>query len=199
MSHGVYGREVLAPLLVADVDDALRSEEHPVASVAGGHHAVEHVHAAVYRLEDVHWSSHPHQITGFVLWKYAVHDFYHLVHHRGGKTADGIAVRTELLHELRRSGPQVGIGAPLYDGEERLSVVVFRRSGGIAFEAAFQPALGEKQRFCRIVVRRVAGGAFVECHHDIGSDRTFYIHDFFRRENMLAAIDMRTEFSTFFP
>ena len=114
------GEKSASPLLVADVDHPFGREELPVAAVARGHHAVEHVHAAVYRLEDVHRSSHPHQITGFVLWKYAVHDFYHLVHHRGGfsdgEAADGIAVRTELLHELRRSGPQVGIGAPLYDG-----------------------------------------------------------------------------------
>ena len=77
-------------------------------------------------------------------------------------------------------------------------MVVFRRSGGIAFEAAFQPALGEKQRFCRIVARRVAGGAFVECHHDIGSDGALGVDDVFGGEEVARAVDMGAETAPLF-
>lgn len=65
-------------------------------------------------------------------------------------------------------------------------MVVFRRSGGTpAFEAAFQPALGEKQRLhSRAASRRV----LVECHHDIGSDGALGVDDVFGGEEVARAV-----------
>ena len=44
-ASGVYRRKVVFPFLVAHVQHAFPSENHAIATVACGHHAVEHIHA----------------------------------------------------------------------------------------------------------------------------------------------------------
>ena len=71
-------------------------EEEPVASVAGGHDAVEHVDTSLNGFEDVGRGADAHEVTGLVFGKDAVDEFNHLVHHIGGLThgeaADGVAL-----------------------------------------------------------------------------------------------------------
>ena len=194
-------RKVVPPLHVADIDDALRSEQHAVAPVARRHHAVEHVDSPLDALQQIGRRAHAHQVAGFVAGQQAVEQPDHLVHHRSrfahGQSPDRIAVGVELPDELGRAGPQIGISAPLHDREQRLIMTVFRLRLPIAVEAPLEPATGQIERAGRIVVRRVARRTLVERHHDVGPDRTLDIDHSLGREQMLRPVDMRAEAAAF--
>ena len=70
---GLNRREIHFPFLVAHIDDTVFGEEHPITSVTGGHHAVEHIDTAFNAFQDVYRSSHTHQIARFVFGKYLIH------------------------------------------------------------------------------------------------------------------------------
>ena len=99
-------REIIGPLAVAHVHDAVAGEEHAVATVAGRHHAVHHINAAVNRLKYIGRSAYAHQITRTVCGQNVIDHLDHLIHHLGrlayGKTADGISVGSEIGHDSRR-------------------------------------------------------------------------------------------------
>ncbi len=99
----VDGGEVVGPFLVAHVHDAVGGEEHAVAPVARRHHAVHHVHSAVYGLKDVGRGAYAHQIARTVGGEYFVDHLYHVIHHLGrfsyGQAADGVAVSSEVGDE----------------------------------------------------------------------------------------------------
>ena len=63
----------------------------------------------------------------------------------------------------------------------------------VAVEAAFEPALGERQRLGGVVARRVARRALVEGHHDVGADGALGVDDALGGEQVLRAVDVRAE------
>jgi hypothetical protein len=72
VAHGtvnafVEGGEVPFPFFIVDVDDAPGGEEHGVAAVAGGHYAVEHIHAEGNAFEYVPGGAYAHEVAGPVL------------------------------------------------------------------------------------------------------------------------------------
>ncbi len=109
-----------------------------VARVAGRHHAIEHVHAARDRFDQVLRPAHAHQVAGAVFWQLRACVFEHCVAFGLGLTdrqaTDRIAVKTNRFQSLRRLGPQVVVHTALDDAEQR-RVVAFMRT-----LAAFGPA-----------------------------------------------------------
>ena len=198
-ARGVDGGEVVLPFLVAHVHRALVGEEVGVATVTGGHHAVEHVDAALDCLQDVLGGAHAHQVAGAVLGKDAVHHFDHLIHHlRGladGKTADGVTVGSFVGGMQGGIGAKVLVSAALHDGKQALAVAVERCGLFHATHATVEPALGEAKALFRITVVAVARGAFIERHYDVGSDDTLRVYHVLRGEDVLGAVDVGAEFT----
>ena len=194
-------RKIVAPLLVADIDDPLAGKQHPVASVARRHHAIEHIHAALDRFEQVYRRSDSHQVTRPVDRQDSVHQFDHFVHYRrrlaDGQSPDRIPVGVELLHEFGGTRPQIRIGTSLHDRKKRLAVTVLRPRRGIPLETTFEPPAGQIQRFGRIIVRSVPGRTFIERHHDIGPDTPLHVHHALRRKQVFRPVDVRTETAPF--
>ena len=58
--------------------------------------------------------------------------------------------------------------------------------------------MSESKRFLGILVGRIPRRALVKRHHDVGSDGALNIHYLFGRKDVLAPIDVRSEFSPFF-
>ena len=71
-------------LLIFDVDDAFPGIEMPMPAVAGRHHAVEEIHAAVHRLDDVPRRSDAHEIARLILRHIFLNRRNGIVHFRGG-------------------------------------------------------------------------------------------------------------------
>ena len=124
----LQGSEIVGPLLVAHVHDAMAGEEHAVAAVARRHHTVHHIHATVNGLKDVGRRAHTHQVAGTVLRQDVVDDLDHLIHHLGGfahgQAANGVAVGTQVGDKLAGFLSQVFIDATLHDGEIGLAVTI---------------------------------------------------------------------------
>ncbi len=186
--RGRSGEKSSSHFLLRILIVAFRREELPVAAVARRHHAVEHIHAPLDAFEDIHRRADPHQVAGTVFGQYGVDHLDHLVHHLGrfayGQSADGIAVGVVLLDVFGCPRPQVGIGAALYDGEQRLVMAVFGLGLAVTVETTVEPALGQSERLGGIIARRVARRALVEGHHDVGADRTLGVDHAFGREEV---------------
>ena len=78
-------------------------------------------------------------------------------------------------------------------GEQRLIVAVFGCGLVIAVEAAVEPTLGEVERLGGVFAQGRRPGALVEGHHDVGADRAFGIDNAFGGEEVLRAVDVRSE------
>jgi len=198
---GVDGREVRGPFGVAHIQGALAGEEHGVAAIAAGHHAVELIDAEGDGLEDVLGGTDTHEVAGAVGGEDAVDELYHLVHHLGrfahGQAANGIALGIlggDVLGALRA---QVAVGATLHDGVEGLVVAVAGLCLAEALHAAIEPVMGEGEALAGIVVGRRAWGTFVEGHDDICADGALDVDDAFGGEEMLRAVDMAAELAAF--
>ncbi len=193
--------EVVGPLEVAHIHDSVPREQHPVASVAGWHHAVEHIHAPRDAFEQVRRSPHAHQVARAVLRQNRTHEFKHLIHllrrlpHR--KPPDGIALAVKLRGVLDGCPAQVRIDAALDYRKDRLRIAVERLRFVKVLQIALQPALGELQRFLRVLIRRVARTALVERHHYIRSDNALSVNIVLRSESMLRPVDVRAESAAF--
>ena len=200
-SVGVDGREVVLPLFVPHVHGAVVGEEHGVAAVSGGHHAVEHVNPALYSLKYVLGGAHSHKIARLVLRQNAVDHLNHVVHHVGGlahgKTADGVAVGTLVGDELGGVGAQVLVGAALYDGEEALAVTVERLCLVESLDAAVEPALCHFKAALGILAVALSRRALVERHDDVGSDDALSVHHVLGSEDVLRAVDVAAELTAF--
>ena len=66
-----------------------------------------------------------------------------------------------------------------------------------ARDAAVQPAVGQFHRLLGIVVVGIARRTLVEGHHDVRPDGALDVHHAFGREDVLAAVDVRTELGPF--
>ena len=88
--------EVIFPFLIAHIHYALSRENHAVSSVACWHNAVEHIHTALNRFEDIPWCADAHEVARFGGGEYIVNNLYHLVHLFGwftdSESSDSVAV-----------------------------------------------------------------------------------------------------------
>ena len=199
---GIEFGEVILPFLIAEVHHALPGKDHPVASVAGRHDAVEHIDASFDSFEDVPRRSDAHEVTGFGLGQDIVADLDHVVHDLGrfayGETADGVAVPVQIPEAFAGLLAQFGIGASLHDGEEVLLIAVEVVGGVKPRDAAVEPSVGAVHRVLGVFLIRRTGAALVEGHHDVRTDLAFDVHDRFGGKEELAAVDMTAEPYAFF-
>ena len=75
-------------------------------------------------------------------------------------------------------------------------MAVFGTGPVILVETAVEPPLREAERLGGVFARGVARGAFVEGHHNVGSDRALGVDDAFGREEVLRAVDVRPEMAS---
>ena len=190
----LQGGEVVGPLLVAHVHNAMTGKEHTIAAVARGHHTVHHINAAIDGLEHVGRGTDTHQVAGTVLRQDVIDDFYHLIHHLGGFThgeaADGVTVGTQVGDKLGRFLTQVLIDTTLHDREIGLTVAVAGLCVLEVLPAAGQPVVGQRQRLAGIVVVAGAWRALVQRHHDVTADGAFNVHHLLGGKQVLATIDV---------
>src|SRR5690606_29886183 len=96
----VYGAHVGLVLRVADLDSAPVGKEPAIAGVAGGHYAVEHVHAAAHRFDEIFGRAHAHQIARPILRQVRLQRFEHMLAFAprlaDGEPADRVAVESDL-------------------------------------------------------------------------------------------------------
>ena len=193
-------REVHLPLLVSQVHGTFVSEEHSVATITSRHHAVEHVDTTLYAFEDILWSAHTHEVARLVFWQYLVYHLYHLVHYLGrfahGKSANGITISTLVCNELSSFLTKVFECTSLNNREQALSMTIKRFGFVESLEATVEPTLSHHQALLGILIVALARRTLVESHHDVGTNDALSIHNILRSEDMLRAIDMRTEFAT---
>jgi hypothetical protein len=73
-------REVVFPLFVAHIDDAIFGKKHAVAGITGRHYAVEHINPQRDIFQNIHRCTHAHQVSGLALGEDIAHNFGHGVH-----------------------------------------------------------------------------------------------------------------------
>ena len=67
MGIGIYGREIGGPFGIAHIHYSLRGKEHSVATIAGWHHAIKHINAALNGLRQYttrHFGTFSATLTG---------------------------------------------------------------------------------------------------------------------------------------
>ncbi len=186
--------EVVAPTRVFDVDDAITGVQHTVSAIAAGENAVEHIHPPADALDDVGGGTDAHQVAGFFLWEDVAAELTDAVHvfngFADGEAADGVARLVLAGDELAGLGPQVIVAAALDDGEQRLGVAVF--GSGVLHElhATLEPAVGQVHAVLGVFPIRRVGWAFVEGHHDVGTDAPLDAEAAFGAEQVPRAIDV---------
>ena len=183
----LHRARVFGILGVAQVDAPLGREERAVARDARGQHAVEHIYAAIDRLDDVLGRADAHQVArliggqrraGFV--QRGVHLRFGLAH---SQAADGVAGEVKGREEVGAGLAQIGEDAALHDAEQRL---VRPRVGCFA---ALCPTMRARQGlFIGCPVQGI--GTFVQYHGDVRAERLLDRHDALRREAVQAAVDM---------
>ena len=93
---------------------------------------------------------------------------------------------------------EIRIYASLDDREKCLGISVKRLGLIEMLHTPLQPPLGKGKGFLGILVIRISGTTFVQSHDYVGSDYTLGVHIVFRSEDMLGAVDMRTEYASVF-
>ena len=196
-SFGIERGKVVLPLLVAHIHNPVAGENHTIATVTSRHDAVEHIDSALDAFQYIPRRADAHQIAGLVLGQNGIDDLDHLVHllrrlaHR--QTTNSIAVTVKITQTLRRLLAQIGIDAPLHDGEEVLLVSVQVLRAVETGDAAVQPTVGAVHRLRGVLAVCRARTALVERHHDIGTDKTLGIHHGLWGKEQFAAINMARE------
>ena len=197
----IDGREVVRPLAVLDVDDTFGGKQHPVAAVAGRHHAVHHVDTAVDGFQDVGRRADAHQVAGSVGRQDGADLLDHLVHHlmwlAHGQTSDGVPLRSDRSDLLGRDPAQVGVHRALHDGEQGLRITVTFGMFGQVRHAAVQPAVGHLHRGLGIGIFTRIRRTLVESHDDVGPDLAFDLHDTLRGEQVRRTVDVGLEADAF--
>ena len=178
---------------VAQVDLAKAGKGHAVTSVPRWHDAIEHVDAASDSFHQIVRRADAHQIA----WPVRGHPRNCLLDHRehdglrfaDRKTANGVAVETDLGQFARACVPQFRIVAALNDSEQHASL-------GCSLEGA-PAALGPAQRELHGALDVVAPGrqtnAFVELHRDVGAEQPLYVDRALRRQFDRCAVDVGSE------
>ena len=184
---------VLGEAGVLQVQRAVPGPGLAVAAGAGRQDAVEHVHAAIHRLDQVDRLAHPHQIAGTVGGQHLGGVVQHLAHglvaFAHGQTADRVAVEADLTQLVRRLATKVLEGRALLDAEQ-----------GLVFPLA-EPGLGAgapaDRQFHGLAGRVLLGRirhALVQLHRDVGADPVGLDLDrAFRRQDVFGAVDVGGE------
>src|SRR3546814_6943516 len=64
VAGGIQRPGVVAVARIAYLDVAEAREKPAIARIAGGHDAIEHVHAPAYALDQIFGRAHAHQVAG---------------------------------------------------------------------------------------------------------------------------------------
>ena len=171
-----------------------------MAAVAGGHHAVEEVHAPGHALDDVAGSAHAHEVPGLVLGHVGLHRVDDLVHHLRGlphrEPPDGVAVAVDLGDLVHVPHPQVRKRGALVDAEEHLPRVHRVRQGVEAVVlglAPLQPAGGALTAGLGVFVGRGVLHALVKGHGDVAAQVGLDLHGLLRPHEDPVPVDVGGE------
>ena len=177
--HGLVEFFGMARRLVAQ--HAFAREQHAVARVAGGHHSVAHVHAALDELQQVPRRSYAHHVAGVVLRQNVGAEVCDLVHRLGGlaygEASHGESVGPEFRDALDSLLAQVLVHAALDNPEELLVVTVDGRVLLEPLHGLGRPLEGVIQAVFRLFRGTREGRALVERHDDVGADFALGVHD----------------------
>ena len=196
----VDGTGVSRVFLVQQIHLAVPGEQIAVAGVTGRHNAVEEIHTAMHRFQNILRRTHAHQIAGLVLGHIGLHGLNDAVHFlrflAHGQTADGISVQIHLRDLLHMADTQILVGAALVDAEQHLLRVDGSGQLGQSFQfrlAAEQPAGGAIAGMLYVIVLGGILNALVEGHGDGGSQMGLDPHTFLRAHKDALAVDMGGE------
>ena len=100
VTHFVHWRKIVFPLFILNVDGSICGKQHSVSGVSCWHHTIEHVNSKGNILQNINWSAHSHQISGFVFGKNITNNFGHRIHFLSWftyrKSTDGVALLTRI-------------------------------------------------------------------------------------------------------
>ena len=183
--------DVVAVARVAQPDGAVAGEYPAVARIARGHHAIEHVDAALHGVHNIGRRADPHQIPRRAgrqprchVAQDAQHVFLRLAHRQ---PADCIAIEADVLQAGKGFVAQSFMHAALNDAEQCVRIAFMRPLA----------ALGPTQRKphgigCFTLVGRIRR-TFVENHDHIGIERALDAHRLLRRQETDVAVHRRAE------
>ena len=164
-----------------------------VARVAGGHHAVEHVHPAGHALDQVLGPAHPHQVARPVGRQARMQVFEHGVAlvlglaHR--QTADRVAIETNCLQAVQRAAAQVRMHPALDDAEQRRIIAQFV----VRIARPPRPAQAQLHRAPGHLLAGRVRGALVEDHHHVRIEHLLDLHALLRTQEHPGAVGGRGE------
>lgn len=172
----VDGAMVITMAGVAQFEVAKAREQRAVASIARGHDAIEHIHAASHAIDQVLGRAHAHQVArlvrGQTMWGVGhdvAHQFFGFTH---GDAAHGITWEVHLNKRGQRFFAQVFEHAALHDAKQRIGVLQplklrfgSRRPAQAHFHGFTRLGLGRYRTRAALAlpIRR----AFVELHDDV--------------------------------
>ena len=170
----------------AEVDFTVGGERGAALSELPGDDAIEHVHAAMHRLQNVDRGAHAHQVTRQVFGQLGGDDPGELVALGIGFTdrepADGEAVEGQVAQVLGAAQAEIAVAGALDDTEKSLG----RFAAGA--QGAFGPAVGQIHGRQGGGVLGGRGDALVEHHHDVAADRALHADAGFGREMVKRAV-----------
>src|SRR5581483_3634578 len=176
---------------VADLDVARAGIEPAVARIARRQHAVEHIHAATHRLDQIFRRTGAHEIPRPVARHARSHVLddppHRLLRLADRQPPDRVTVKTDLLQSGERSLPQAWIHSALNNSEER--------AGRVAMGEArtLRPAQRQLHRRARLVLGGRIGRAFVEYHKNVGTEPLLHRDRFLGPEKYAVAVHRRLE------
>ena len=175
-----------------------------VPAVPGRVNAVEEVHAAVHRLQDIGGSSHPHKVHRLFLRQMGHGHVQHVVHflvalaHR--QAAHRVAVQVHFPDHVRVPGADAVHHAALVYAKEQLFPVDGVRQSVEPVHlllAACKPPGGPLHGIADVLLVRMAGRAFVKGHGDGGTQVGLDLHALLRPHKNLAAVDVGVKIDPF--
>ena len=198
---GVDGKGVTLIFLVIDVHRALPSEDIAMARIAGGHHAVKEIHAAVNSLKDIPRCADTHQIARLIHGHVGLYLLDDVIHHlrllTNGKTADGVTGEVKFADALHVVDADIIVGAALVDTKKHL-IFVDRFGQGIEARhlvfAAFEPAGRARNGISHVVTGRGIFDTLVKRHRTGGGDIRLDLHALFRAHEDALTIDVGGKF-----
>src|SRR5690625_3735854 len=180
---------------VANSEHAAAGKQMPVAGIAGGHYAIEHVDAALHAVQKVFGPPHAHQVARPVLRQQRTGGFQHgvalvcgLAH---AQAADGVAVKANNLQPFGGTLAQVRIHAALDNAEQR------RRVAPVGLFRSFSPAQGQLHGLTGLFFSGRVRRAFVKNHDDVRAQRTLYFHGLFRPKKHPGSVNRRRKSHAF--
>src|SRR5262249_39620079 len=107
---------------ISNVELSPRGEDLTVSGIARRHYAIEHIHAARHRLDQVFRRSHSHQVSGLVGGNLCRNKLCNVIHllllFADAEPPDGVALKPDLDQVIEAFGSQVFEDASLIDAEK---------------------------------------------------------------------------------